>query len=97
MKHYEYKTQGVCAQKIDFDIEGNLIRNVVFTGGCNGNLKAIAALVEGKQADEIAQILTGIRCGGRQTSCADQFARAIREICEKNSRKGDFSIDSEKK
>lgn len=77
--HYEYKPCGVCSQKIEFDIDGDVIRNVTFTGGCNGNLKAIAALVEGKNADAIVKTLAGIKCGGRVTSCADQFAAAIRD------------------
>jgi uncharacterized protein (TIGR03905 family) len=64
--------------KIDFDIDDEKkLHNVVFVGGCNGNLKAIGRLVEGKDASEIADILRGNQCGQRGTSCADQFSKAI--------------------
>lgn len=81
MNHFSYKPSGVCSQKIDFDIdEENKLHNVVFTGGCNGNLKAIGRLVEGKDASEIATILKGNICGARGTSCADQFSKAIESV-----------------
>lgn len=76
MKH-TYQTTGTCAREINFDIEDGIITNVSFVGGCNGNLKAIAKLVEGKNAQEIASILKGNTCGPRNTSCADQLAKAI--------------------
>ncbi|MCQ2504606.1 MAG: TIGR03905 family TSCPD domain-containing protein [Saccharofermentans sp.] len=81
--HYEYKTSGVCAVAINFDIEGDIISNVKFIGGCNGNLKAIAKLVDGKTADEINAILAGNTCGMKGTSCADQLAQAV--IAAKNA------------
>ncbi len=74
-----YKTRGTCAREISFDIENGIISNVVFTGGCNGNLKAIARLVEGKNASEISDILRGNTCGMKSTSCADQLSKAIAE------------------
>ena len=74
---YSYRTQGTCSQKIDFEIEDGKLHNVVFTSGCNGNLKAIGRLVEGKDAAEIAQLLRGNTCGFKPTSCADQLSRAI--------------------
>ena len=78
---YEYITSNVCSKKIEFEIdENNLIHNVVFYGGCNGNLKAISKLVEGHPKDEIIKILEGNICGVRNTSCADQFAKALKEI-----------------
>ncbi len=80
MEHYTYTPSGVCSSKIDFDIEDGVLHNVVFTNGCNGNLKAIGRLVEGKNAKEIADILRGNICGPRGTSCADQFAKAIDSI-----------------
>ena len=81
--HYTYKTQGTCSTKIDFDIEDkNIIRNVVFTGGCNGNLKAISKLVEGKNAKDIAELLKGNTCGMKPTSCADQLSKALLEALE---------------
>lgn len=72
--------RGVCSQLIDFDIDGQgCLRDVVFTGGCDGNLKAIAKLVEGEDARKVASILKGNTCGRRPTSCADQLACAIEE------------------
>lgn len=77
--HYKYRTAGVCAQMIEFDVEDNKIHNVNFFGGCNGNLKAIGKLVEGADAMTIADTLEGNICGMRGTSCADQFSKAIKE------------------
>ena len=77
-----YKTQGVCAREISFDYEEGRIFNLVFVGGCNGNLKAIAKLCEGKTLVEIEAVLNGNTCGPRSTSCADQLAKAIREVLE---------------
>ena len=74
-----YNTKGTCSQVIEFEINDGIIENVVFKGGCNGNLKAISKLVEGKDAKEIADTLRGNTCGPRSTSCADQLARAIDE------------------
>lgn len=79
MKHCVYRPTGVCSTKIEFDLDDERIRNVAYTGGCNGNLKAIAALVEGQDAKHVEQLLSGIKCGFKQTSCGDQLARAIRE------------------
>lgn len=76
---YSFATKGTCSTKIDFDINDNIITNVRFTGGCNGNLQAVSKLVDGKSADEIEALLKGINCNGRGTSCADQLARAVRE------------------
>ncbi len=76
---YSYKTKGTCSQVINFEIEDGIIKNVSFIGGCNGNLKAVSKLVEGKKASEIADILRGNTCGPRSTSCADQLAKAIDE------------------
>ncbi|MDE6661023.1 MAG: TIGR03905 family TSCPD domain-containing protein [Anaeroplasmataceae bacterium] len=77
---YNYETKGTCSRKITFDLDenGNL-HNVSFMGGCNGNLKAIGKLVEGKPAEEVVRILEGNTCGPRATSCADQLAKAIME------------------
>lgn len=76
--HYEYETESTCAQMISFDIEGDVVSNIVFLGGCNGNLKAIAKLVDGWTVEQIEAALTGNTCGRRPTSCADQLARAVR-------------------
>lgn len=76
---FSYKTQGTCSQFIYFDIdEEKKLHNVRFIGGCNGNLKAIGRLVEGKDAAEISGLLDGVQCGGNSTSCGDQFAQAIK-------------------
>ena len=78
MKHITYNTNGTCSRVINFDIDdNNKIHNLVFIGGCNGNLKAIGKLVEGKDATEVANLLLGNTCGPRPTSCADQLAKAI--------------------
>ncbi len=76
---FTYNTKGTCSQVIEFEINDGIIENVSFKGGCNGNLKAISKLVEGKDAKEIAETLRGNTCGPRSTSCADQLARAIDE------------------
>ncbi|MGN0518945.1 MAG: TIGR03905 family TSCPD domain-containing protein [Acutalibacteraceae bacterium] len=78
MKHYEYRTKDTCAQIISFDIDGDVISNISFLGGCNGNLKAISKLVNGWTVDKIEEYLLGNTCGRRSTSCADQLARAVR-------------------
>ena len=74
---FSYKPQGVCSRALDFEIEDGVVKNVSFMGGCNGNLKGIAALCEGKPVQEIIDALSGIRCGFKQTSCPDQLARAL--------------------
>lgn len=76
---YIYQTKGVCSHQIKFDIDGDVISNIEFFGGCNGNLKAIATLCDGMTVDEIEDKLRGNTCGPRPTSCADQFAQAVRE------------------
>lgn len=74
---FDYKTKGVCSSKITFDIVDGKLHNVAFTGGCNGNLKAISKLVEGMDAEKIIEILRGNTCGFKNTSCADQLALAV--------------------
>lgn len=80
--HYTYATKGTCSTQIDLEINGNIVSNVNFTGGCNGNLKAVHALVEGMTVEEIEEKLGGIRCGFKDTSCGDQLAHAVREAYE---------------
>lgn len=82
--HYTYKPNSVCAKQIDFDIIGDVITNISFLGGCNGNLKAISKLCNGMTVSEIESILLGNDCNGRGTSCADQFAKAVREAYNAN-------------
>ena len=75
---YEYKTSGVCSQRIFFEIEDNKVKNVQFVGGCNGNLKGIAALVEGMDIDDVITRVEGVTCGMKKTSCPDQLAQALK-------------------
>ena len=77
---YKYKTRGTCAREISFELENGIVKNVSFFGGCNGNLKGIAALVEGKKAEEIIPLIKGIKCGFKPTSCPDQLAKALEEV-----------------
>lgn len=79
MTHYDYATEMVCARVIRFDIDDDVITNISFMGGCNGNLKAISKLVDGWTVDKIEEYLKGNLCGRRPTSCADQLARAVRK------------------
>ena len=76
---YTYKTKGTCSRKITFDLEDGIVKNVNFEGGCNGNLKGISALVEGKEVEEVIKTVSGITCGFKSTSCPDQLARALHE------------------
>ena len=80
MKHVEYQTNGVCAKIISFDLtEDLLIKNLVFTGGCPGNLSAISKLLEGAKAVDATHILKGNTCHTKNTSCADQLAKALEQ------------------
>ena len=79
---YTYKTKGTCSTLIELELEGNVVHNVKFTGGCNGNLPAIPRLVEGLTVEEVESKIKGISCNGRGTSCGDQLARACREALE---------------
>ena len=74
---YEYKTSGTCSQRILFDVEEGKVKNVQFIGGCNGNLKGIAALVDGMDVDAVIERVQGITCGMNKTSCPDQLAQAL--------------------
>ena len=80
---YEYKTSGTCSRSILFDIEDGKVKNVQFIGGCNGNLKGIAALVEGMEVDTVIERVQGVTCGMKKTSCPDQLAQAL--IAAKNA------------
>lgn len=79
---YVYKTKDTCSQEIRLNIEGNVVTNISFTGGCNGNLKAIPRLVDGWTVEQIEEKLSGVLCGRRPTSCSDQLARACRAAYE---------------
>ena len=72
-----YKTQGVCSRKIDIDMEDGIIKDVEFTGGCDGNLQGVVKLVKNMDARDVIGNLRGIRCSGKATSCPDQLAKAL--------------------
>lgn len=76
---YTFKPKNVCSMQITFDINDDVITNIKFTGGCNGNLRAISKLVDGWTVEQIEEKLRGNNCGKRQTSCADQLAIAVRQ------------------
>lgn len=79
---YRYKTKGTCSMYIDVEVEGNVLKNAEFYGGCNGNLQGISALVSGHTYDEIKDKLSGIKCGYKATSCPDQLVKAMEEAME---------------
>ncbi|MCL2369616.1 MAG: TIGR03905 family TSCPD domain-containing protein [Firmicutes bacterium] len=81
MKH-SYKTKGTCAVKINFNLDGNIIKDISFEGGCNGNLKAVASLADGMTIEQLENKCKGIVCGFRSTSCADQLTIAARQAFE---------------
>ena len=85
MKHYAYKTQGVCSRMIDLDIDGDTVVKVAFTGGCSGNTQGVAALVAGMSIDEAISRIEGIHCGPRPTSCPDQLAQALKAYKAENA------------
>ena len=80
--NYTYRTKMVCASEIRFNIEGDVITDISFLGGCNGNLKALSKVLDGWTVEQIAEKCKGITCGRRPTSCADQLANAVKEAYE---------------
>ena len=78
-----YKTKGTCSTMIDVELKDGVIDSVKFTGGCNGNLQGISALVKGMKPEEAINRLKGIRCGFKPTSCPDQLAHALEEMIAK--------------
>ena len=76
---YLYKTKGTCSTMIEVELDGHIVKDVKFTGGCNGNLKGIGALVEGQDAQDVINRLEGTTCGFKSTSCPDQLAKALKE------------------
>ena len=73
----QYRTQGTCCQLMQVEIEDNIIKNVDFYGGCNGNLKGIKSLITGMQIEDVIAKLSGICCGDKPTSCPDQLAKCL--------------------
>ena len=76
----KYQTKGTCSSSIDIELKDGVIDSVVFTGGCNGNLQGISALVKGMSPEEAISRLKGIRCGFKSTSCPDQLAQALKSM-----------------
>ena len=79
---HSYKTRGTCSRQIDFELDNGIVKNVSFFGGCNGNLKGIGALVEGRPAEEVIELLKGMKCGFKSTSCPDQLAQALEKALD---------------
>ena len=79
----KYRTKGTCSSSIDIEMDGNVIKSVIFTGGCNGNLQGISKLVEGMSAEDAISRLKGIKCGFKPTSCPDQLAIALESMVGK--------------
>lgn len=79
---YTYRTQGTCSRQIEIELNGDVIENIEFVGGCNGNLKGIASIVKGMKIDDVIDKCSGITCGTRPTSCPDQLAKALKEAKE---------------
>lgn len=82
MNQFTFRPQGVCSQLIEIETEGNVIQDVRFTGGCNGNLQGISALLKGMTVENAIDRLSGIRCGFKDTSCPDQLSRALKAMQE---------------
>lgn len=84
--NYVYKTSGTCSVQISFDINGDVISNIKFMGGCPGNLNALSKILDEQTVSYIEEKLLGNMCGGRGTSCADQLAKAVRKAYEENNK-----------
>ena len=76
---HTFRHRGVCSKLIEVELDGDIIKEIRFTGGCDGNLKAIAKLVAGQRVDDVVALLRGNTCGPRATSCADQMTYALEE------------------
>lgn len=84
---YDFSPKGVCARRLEFELDGDIVKNVQFMGGCNGNLKALAVLTEGMTVDQVCERLKGITCGLKNTSCSDQLAQALAKAQEIEKKK----------
>ena len=78
-KMFTFYPEGVCSMMIEIELEGEIIKDVIFTGGCNGNLSGISKLIKGMNAEEVIEKLEGTRCGFKDTSCPDQLSKALRQ------------------
>lgn len=78
-KMFTFYPEGVCSMMIEIELDGDIIKDVIFTGGCNGNLSGISKLIKGMKAEEVIEKLEGTRCGFKDTSCPDQLSKALRQ------------------
>ena len=83
--HFQLTRKGVCSRRISFDLDGNVLHNVEFQGGCPGNLQALSRVVDGMTVEQIEGLFKGIDCGGRGTSCSDQLATLVRRAYEEQA------------
>ena len=81
-KKFTFYPQGVCSMMIEIELDGDIIKDVVFTGGCNGNLSGISKLITGMRAEDVIERLEGTRCGMNETSCPDQLSKALRQALQ---------------
>ena len=79
---YNYRPSGVCSKNITFEIEDGIVKNVKFLGGCAGNTQGLAKMCEGRSAEDVISLLSGIKCGFKSTSCPDQLAQAVKKATE---------------
>ena len=84
-KKFTFYPQGVCSMMIEIELEGDVIKDVVFTGGCNGNLSGISKLIKGMKAEDVIGRLEGTTCGFKDTSCPDQLSKALRQALTENA------------
>lgn len=81
-----YNTKGTCSKQIIIELENDIVQNVEFIGGCNGNLQGISSLVKGMNINDVIAKLQGITCGMKQTSCPDQFAQGLIQYLKEKSK-----------
>ncbi len=81
---YSYRPNGVCSRNITFEIEDGIVKNVNFLGGCAGNTQGLARMCEGRSAEDVINLLSGIKCGFKPTSCPDQLAKAVKQASLSN-------------
>lgn len=84
-KVFQYKTEGTCCQLMQVKIDNDIVSDVDFIGGCNGNLKGIKSLIKGMKVDDVISKLSGITCGSKSTSCPDQLAKCLSQITQKQN------------
>ncbi|MBQ4647089.1 MAG: TIGR03905 family TSCPD domain-containing protein [Candidatus Gastranaerophilales bacterium] len=80
-----YNTTGTCSKQIIIEIEDDIISNIEFIGGCQGNLQGISVLARGMKIVEVIEKLKGIRCGAKATSCPDQLASGLMKYLEEKT------------